>query len=65
VLAPTPRRGLIPDRVGGLREQNDSYGLATILKSHVEIARRGGLRLPAKSGQQRFQEIDDRMCCES
>jgi DNA topoisomerase I len=41
-------------------EQNDSYGLATILKSHVEIRPDAVVfDYRAKSGQQRFQEIDD------
>jgi DNA topoisomerase I len=41
-------------------EQNDSYGLATILKSHVSLEP-GAVRFDyvAKSGQRRFQEIDD------
>jgi DNA topoisomerase I len=41
-------------------EQNDSYGLATILKSHVSITP-DAVRFDyvAKSGQQRFQEIGD------
>jgi DNA topoisomerase IB len=41
-------------------EQNDSYGLATILKSHVSIEP-DAVRFDyvAKSGQQRVQEIDD------
>jgi DNA topoisomerase IB len=41
-------------------EQNDSYGLATILKSHVSI-KPGAVRFDyvAKSGQRRKQEIDD------
>jgi DNA topoisomerase I len=41
-------------------EQNDSYGLATILKSHVSIER-GAVRFDyvAKSGQRRVQEIHD------
>jgi DNA topoisomerase-1 len=41
-------------------EQNDSYGLATILKSHVSIER-DAVRFDyvAKSGQRRVQEIDD------
>jgi DNA topoisomerase IB len=41
-------------------EQNDSYGLATILKSHVEIRPDAVLfDYSAKSGQQRVQEIQD------
>jgi DNA topoisomerase I len=42
-------------------EQNDSYGLATILKSHVSL-RPNAVRFDyiAKSGQRRVQEIDDR-----
>jgi DNA topoisomerase IB len=41
-------------------EQNDSYGLATILKSHVSIEPKS-VRFDyiAKSGQRRFQEIFD------
>jgi DNA topoisomerase IB len=41
-------------------EQNDSYGLATILKSHVELDD-GVVRFDyvAKSGQRRIQEIRD------
>jgi DNA topoisomerase I len=41
-------------------EQNDSYGLATILKSHVSIEP-GAVRFDyvAKSGQRRVQEIVD------
>jgi DNA topoisomerase I len=41
-------------------EQNDSYGLATILKSHVSLEP-GAVRFDyvAKSGQRRIQEIDD------
>jgi DNA topoisomerase I len=41
-------------------EQNDSYGLATILKSHVTILP-AAVRFDyvAKSGQRRVQEIDD------
>ncbi len=41
-------------------EQNDSYGLATILKSHVSLVP-GAVRFDyvAKSGQRRIQEIDD------
>jgi DNA topoisomerase IB len=41
-------------------ERNDSYGLATILKSHVSIEP-GMVRFDyiAKSGQRRVQEIDD------
>jgi DNA topoisomerase-1 len=41
-------------------EQNDSYGLATILKSHVSIEQ-DAVRFDyvAKSGQRRVQEIDD------
>jgi DNA topoisomerase I len=41
-------------------EQNDSYGLATILKSHVSI-KPNMVRFDyvAKSGQHRIQEIDD------
>jgi DNA topoisomerase I len=41
-------------------EQNDSYGLATILMSHVEIRSDAVVfDYRAKSGQQRIQEIDD------
>ena len=41
-------------------EQNDSYGLATILKSHVTIAATGvRFDYVSKSGQRRLQEIDD------
>ena len=41
-------------------EQNDSYGLATILKSHVSLVP-GAVHFDyvAKSGQKRFQEILD------
>src|SRR5919198_103394 len=41
-------------------EQNDSYGLATILKSHVSIMP-SSIRFDyvAKSGQRRVQEIHD------
>src|SRR3954471_1006432 len=41
-------------------EQNDSYGLATILKSHVTL-KPNAVRFDyvAKSGQRRLQEIDD------
>jgi DNA topoisomerase I len=41
-------------------EQNDSYGLATILKSHVSI-KPDSIRFDytAKSGQRRIHEIDD------
>jgi DNA topoisomerase IB len=49
-------------RVGGetYAEQNESYGLATIKRSHVEI--QGDLAVfdyPAKSGQRRLQSIAD------
>jgi DNA topoisomerase I len=41
-------------------EQNDSYGLATILKSHVEIRPDAAVfDYRAKSGRRRFHEIDD------
>jgi DNA topoisomerase IB len=41
-------------------EQNDSYGLATILKSHVSIEPAGvRFEYVAKSGQRRIHEIDD------
>jgi DNA topoisomerase I len=41
-------------------EQNDSYGLATILKSHVSIAPTAvRFDYTAKSGQRRVQEIPD------
>jgi DNA topoisomerase IB len=41
-------------------EQNDSYGLATIRKSHVEIYPNAvRFDYKAKSGQRRTQEIDD------
>jgi DNA topoisomerase I len=41
-------------------EQNDSYGLATILKSHVSIEPQAvRFDYVAKSGQRRVQEIDD------
>ena len=41
-------------------EQNDSYGLATILKSHVSIEPRAvRFDYVAKSGQRQAQEIDD------
>jgi DNA topoisomerase I len=41
-------------------EQNDSYGLSTILKSHVSIEpRHVRFDYTAKSGQRRIQEIDD------
>ena len=41
-------------------EQNDSYGLATILKSHVSIEPHAiRFEYVAKSGQKRVQEIDD------
>ena len=48
-------------RVGGERYalQNNSYGLATILREHVSV-RRGGLvtfDYPAKSGQRRVQSL--------
>jgi DNA topoisomerase I len=41
-------------------EQNDSYGLATLLKSHVSIEPNAvRFEYVAKSGQRRVQEIDD------
>jgi DNA topoisomerase I len=41
-------------------EQNDSYGLATILSSHVAIEPHGvRFDYVAKSGQRRIQKIDD------
>jgi len=50
-------------RVGseGYAERNSSYGLTTMLREHVTVAA-GELvfDFPAKSGQRRVQEIDDR-----
>jgi DNA topoisomerase-1 len=51
-------------RVGGedYAAQNGSYGLATLLKSHVAVGRDGTLRFdyPAKSSQRRIQAVCDR-----
>src|SRR5438067_12890479 len=49
-------------RVGGedYAAENDSYGLATILKSHVTVGREGiTFDYPAKSGQRRVQSVVD------
>jgi len=49
-------------RVGGEQyaEENQSYGLATIRKSHVRIDNGSvTFRYPAKSGQKRVQEVAD------
>jgi DNA topoisomerase I len=47
-------------------EENDSFGLATMLKQHVTIAD-GGVMIfdyPAKSGQRRHQGVLDERACE-
>jgi DNA topoisomerase IB len=50
-------------RVGGEQyaEDNGSYGLATIEKQHVHVdGDEVGVRLPAKSGQERLIAVADR-----
>ena len=48
------------------RSQNESYGLATMRKSHVRIEPGGQMvfRYPAKSGVRRVQGIVDEQACE-
>jgi DNA topoisomerase IB len=50
-------------RIGGesYAEENNSYGLATMLKRHVRLERRNVLvfDFPAKSGQRRLQSVVD------
>ena len=50
-------------RIGseGYAEENETYGLATMLKEHVEIGSDGDLAFdyPAKSGKQRIQSLID------
>ncbi|WP_053205890.1 DNA topoisomerase IB [Jiangella muralis] len=50
-------------RIGGeaYAQENGSHGLATVLRSHVSVARGGSVvfEYPAKSGQERVQAVAD------